>query len=174
MTIVLFLDLPLYLNTIVVTFFLRVGLTTNKLNHIRKLLIFVGFLIQLGKNFILQLLGGIHMRIIDSGNYFPWKSFVFKKKHLSHSIWRDGFSVSFCWSQKIVWCKTFDMDSKFCDWFVEEESYYDVDYDESELREFESKLSELSDFESKFESKFESEFWSKFESEFLSELSEFE
>jgi hypothetical protein len=119
------------------------------------------------------------MRIIESGNYFPWKSLLFKKKHLRHSTWRDGFIVSFCWSQKIVWCKTFDMDSKFCDWFVEEESYYDVDYDESELREFESKLrefesklsklSELSDFESEFES----EFWSKFESEFLSELSEF-
>lgn len=96
------------------------------------------------------------MRIIDSGNYFPWKSFVFKKKHLCHSIWRGGFSVSFCWSQRIVWCKTFDMDSKFCDWFVEEESYIeeesyyvdDYDIDENELREFENKLNELSEFES--------------------------
>ena len=86
------------------------------------------------------------MRMIESGNYLHWKSFVFKKKRLCHSIWRDGFMVSFCWSQKIVWCKTFDMDSKFCDWFVEEESSrnYDVDYDENELREFEK----LSEFES--------------------------
>jgi hypothetical protein len=149
MTIVLSLDLPLYLNTIVVTFFLRVGHTTNKLNHIRKLLIFVGFLIQLGKNFILQLLGGIHMRIIDSGNYFPWKSFVFKKKHLCHSIWNNGFCASVGWSQKIFWCKTFDMDSKFYFWCIEEESSYDLD---ELFFEFESELSE-------FESKFEVETW---------------
>lgn len=89
-------------------------------NHIIKHLIFIVFLIQLGQNFILQLLGGIHMRIIGSKNYF-YQSFVFKKD-LYHSIWND-FSCSKGWSQEIIWCRTFDMNSSFCLCFIEEKNY---------------------------------------------------
>lgn len=60
------------------------------------------------------------MRIIGSKNYF-YQSFVFKKD-LYHSIWND-FSCSKGWSQEIIWCRTFDMNSSFCLCFIEEKNY---------------------------------------------------
>ena len=60
------------------------------------------------------------MKTIGSANNF-WLSFVFKKD-LYHSIGND-FSCSKGWSQEIIWCGTFDMNSVFCHCFIEEKIF---------------------------------------------------
>jgi hypothetical protein len=63
---------------------------------------------------------GAHMKTIGSANNF-WSSFVFKDLY-HYSIWND-FSCSKGWSQEIIWCRTFDMNSVFCHCFIEEKIF---------------------------------------------------
>jgi hypothetical protein len=60
------------------------------------------------------------MKTIGSANNF-WSSFLFKKD-LYHSNWND-FCYSRGWSQRIILCGTFDMNSVFCHCFIEEKIF---------------------------------------------------